>query len=58
MTQQEAADAVGAVRETVNRYEAGDPRYNGKESGLPVKLGRLLNVRVSVDDLFPPGDSP
>jgi DNA-binding XRE family transcriptional regulator len=57
LSQGEAAAAVGCTRETLNRWEAGDPAYPGHE--LAYRLARLLRVRVSVDDIFaaPPGDS-
>jgi DNA-binding XRE family transcriptional regulator len=57
LSQGAAADAVGCTRETLNRWEAGDPAYPGHE--LAYKLARLLGVRISVDDIFaaPPGES-
>lgn len=53
LSQGEAAAAVGVSREALCRWENGDPKYDGSRSRLPYKLARLLDVHVTLDDLFP-----
>lgn len=52
LTQANAAELAGTSREYLNRVELGAQR----SPEVLVKLARALSVRVSVDDLFPPGD--
>lgn len=49
LTQAEAARAVGYRREWVTKFEG----EHIESPELAAKLARLLDIRISVDDLFP-----